>query len=597
MWILELSYLWAMMRSKKGKRHSVVTFKSYGQHQGTLFLPSFEELIPEGHIVRLVSRIIDGLELDTLLNAYAGGGASNYHPKMLLKVLVYGYIDRLYSSRRLEKATLENVNFMWLTGMQRPDHNTINRFRKGQLKDTVKDVFARILLLLVEEGMVRLEDYHIDGTKIESAANRYTFVWAKSISGHKGRLLAKINALIAQIDEENEKEERAAQEERDGGEEPSGHRESISSSVQLSQSISELNTQMKERLVGNKGLQCKLKDLGGKYCDKLREYESHEAILNGRNSYAKTDQDATFMRMKDDHMQNGQLKPGYNLQIGTEDQFIVNYTIHQSANDMPVLKEHLADTAAQLTLIGKSMPKRASADAGYGSEENYDYLEQLGMENYVKYPGFYQEQDKKVKNDPFRVENLYYNPQDDYFVCPMGQHLTYRYTAKTTSKNGYSSSVRVYQAQRCEGCPMRGQCHKAKTDRIIHINPKVQRHKQIARQNLWSIRGIYLRKKRCIEPEPVFGQIKWNRGFKRFLLRGLPKVNCEFGIVAIAHNLKKMWVRLQQAQTMPISPVLPPANTQKLEKTAKIDFFSPFDNSSIHCAPHSLKLQIYKIAA
>ena len=147
-----------MSRTKKKKRHSVVTFKPYEQHQGMLFLPSFEELIPQEHIVRLVSRAIDGMQLDTLLNAYEGGGASNYHPKMLLKVLVYGYIDRLYSSRRLEKAARENVNFMWLTGLRAPDHNTINRFRKGQLKDTVKDVFAGVLLLLIEEGMVRLED-------------------------------------------------------------------------------------------------------------------------------------------------------------------------------------------------------------------------------------------------------------------------------------------------------------------------------------------------------------------------------------------------------------------------------------------------------
>src|SRR5690606_618881 len=145
-----------------------------------------------------------------LLNAYDGGGASNYHPKMLLKVLVYGYIDRLYSSRRLEKATRENVNFMWLTGLKVPDHNTINRFRKGQLKNTVKEVIAAVLLLLIEEGMVRLEDYHIDGTKIESAANRYTFVWAKSVAGHKGRLLVKINALLDQIEAENDREDAEA---------------------------------------------------------------------------------------------------------------------------------------------------------------------------------------------------------------------------------------------------------------------------------------------------------------------------------------------------------------------------------------------------
>lgn len=568
-----------MATTKKGKRHTAVTFKPYEQPQGTFVLPSFEELIPSDHLVRLVSRAIDGMELETLLNAYSGGGASNYHPKMLLKVLVYGYIDRLYSSRRLEKAIRENVNFMWLTGLSTPDHNTINRFRKGQLKDTVKDVFAAVLLLLLEEGLVRLEDYHIDGTKIESAANRYTFVWAKSVSGHKTRLLAKINALLEQIDARNDVEEAEAALKEKIGALPARPR--IENSVRLAQTVADLNEQLKSRLPGDKALGRKMAELQGKHLGKLREYEMHEEKLNGRNSYSKTDEDATFMRMKEDHMRNGQLKPGYNLQIGTEDQFIVNYTLHQQANDMPVLKNHLQDTKARLAAIGRPMPQRASADAGYGSEENYDYLEAEGMENYVKYPGFYWEQRKEVKNDPFRTENLYYNAQDDYFVCPMGQHLTYRYTAKTKSKNGHESSARLYQARHCQGCPLRGACNKAKGDRIVQVNTNLQRHKEKARQNLWSIRGIYLRKKRCIEPEPVFGQIKWNRGFKRFLLRGLPKVNCEFGIVAIAHNLKKMWARLRQARIVPMPPVLPPASAQMLEKISKIDFLG-FFHALIH---------------
>jgi transposase len=581
-----------MSKIRHKKRHSVVTFKGYEQHQGLLFMPSLEELIPSDHIVRLVSRAIDGMQLDTLLNAYAGGGASNYHPKMLLKVLVYGYIDRLYSSRRLEKATRENVNFMWLTGFQTPDHNTINRFRKGQLKETIKDVFAAVLLLLIESGMVRLEEYHIDGTKIESMANRYTFVWAKSVSGHKARLLAKINALLDQIEAANDAEETEAKDK----DENSGQGPKVEDSEGLAQTIADLNAQLKERLPKDKPLQRKMKDLEDKHLGKLREYEMHEGKLNGRNSYSKTDPDATFMRMKDDHMQNGQLKPGYNLQIGTEDQFIVNYTLHQDANDMPVLKSHLEDTKAQLKRIGQSLPESASADAGYGSEENYDYLEAEGMQNFVKYPGFYQEQRKEVKNNPFRPENLYFNAQEDYFVCPMGQHLTYRHTSKVKSKNDYKSSVRVYQAQRCEGCPLRGACHKAKTERIIQINPNLQRHKQIARQNLWSLEGIRMRQKRCIEPEPVFGQIKWNRGFKRFLLRGLPKVNCEFGIVAIAHNLKKMWVRLLQARIMPIPPDFPPINPNIFEKFAHIVFLWLFIVTSRLIAQDNPKLIFCRLA-
>lgn len=195
------------MRKGKNKRHNQVVFKPYEQDQMWLLPPSLGELIPPNHIVRLVSEAIDGMDMSLLLHAYDGGRASNYHPKMLLKALIYGYIEKLYSSRRIEKALKENVCFMWLCGMQQPDHNTINRFRKGQLKDTVKDVFAQVLLLLIEKRFVRIEDYHVDGTKIESVANRYTFVWAKSIAKYKASLLEKIAVLVEQIEQANEEED------------------------------------------------------------------------------------------------------------------------------------------------------------------------------------------------------------------------------------------------------------------------------------------------------------------------------------------------------------------------------------------------------
>jgi len=275
--------------------------------------------------------------------------------------------------------------------------------------------------------------------------------------------------------------------------------------------------------------------------------------------------------MKDDHMGNGQLKPAYNVQIGTEHQYIVNYSIHQQANDMPVLKPHLESTKAQLSAIGQPMPQRVSTDAGYGSEENYDYIEQEGLENYMKYPGFYQEQKKKTQQDPFRWENLYYNPAGDYFVCPMGQHLTFFNTAEVKNKSGHVATLRYYQAQRCDGCPLRGQCHQAKTDRIIQINPNLQRHKAQARKNLNSVRGIFLRKRRSIEPESVFGQLKWNRKFNRFMLKGIKKVSCEFGVLAIAHNIKKMWTAKCRARIVPLRPNAN-ANVQVLK--ARSPFFS-----------------------
>ena len=559
------------MSKQKKKGHTKVVFKDYEQNQMWLLPPSLGELIPSNHIVRLVSEAIDGMDMSKLLNAYEGGGASNYHPKMLLKALVYGYIEKLYSSRRIEKSLKENICFMWLCGMQQPDHNTINRFRKGQLKNTVKDVFAQILLLLIDKGVARIEDYHVDGTKIESVANRYTFVWAKSVARYKASLLEKIALLVEEIEQANEADENDIGQKKEipsdseGLSSGSNGKTIIEDSESLKKTIARINEQLEEELSNSKRLKNKVKKLEENYLEKLSEYEQHEQILNGRSSYSKTDPDATFMRMKEDHMKNGQLKAGYNVQIGTSDQIILNYTIHQNATDFPVFIPHLEDTERVFNSIGQSLPKRLIGDAGYGSEQNYDYLQGKGIENYLKYPGYHQEKKGAFKKNGFHTKNLYYNADLDYYVCPMGQHMTYRYTTKQTSKLGYESTIKVYKAQNCEGCPLRSVCHRAKTNRVLNANPNLIKHRKIAKENLDSIRGIRLRKKRCCDVEPVFGHIKSNRLFKRFTLRSLEKVNIEFGLLAIAHNIKKCWAKaLQNCPSPP--PITAASQSLALEK-------------------------------
>lgn len=573
------------MKKHKKKGHNKVVFKEYTQNQLWLLPPSLGELIPPHHIVRLVSEAIDGMDMSQLLNAYEGGGASNYHPKMLLKALIYGYVEKLYSSRRIEKALKENICFMWLCGMQQPDHNTLNRFRKGQLKNTVKDVFAQVLLLLIEKGIAKIEDYHVDGTKIESVANRYTFVWAKSVAKYKANLLEKIALLVEQIEQTNE-----ADNEEEGGKSKESPNEDDSSndsnsnpkiedSDSLKKTIARMNEQLKEELSKSKRLKNKVKKLEQEYLEKLSEYEQHEQILNGRSSYSKTDHDATFMRMKEDHMKNGQLKAGYNVQIGTSDQIIINYTIHQNATDFPVFIPHIENTEELLKTINHPLPKRLIGDAGYGSEQNYDYLQSKGIENYLKYPGYHQEKKSSFKKNGFHTKNLYYNEQEDYYVCPMGQQMTYQYTTKQKNSQGFESQARVYKAQNCEGCPLRAVCHKAKTNRTLYANPNLLKHRKIAKENLDSIRGIKLRKKRCCDVEPVFGHIKSNRLFKRFMLQSLEKVNIEFGLLAIAHNIKKWWAQTQQALSKPIQPLppQPPANQQKLTNNSLfLNLYNPF---------------------
>jgi len=159
--------------------------------------PSLEELIDKNHPVRIVNQIIDRIDIDPLLKKFKGGGTSSYHPRMLLKVLVYAYVNNTYSSRRMEAALKENIHFMWLSGMNKPDHNTINRFRSERLKDVLKTVFGKVVELLVEAGHLDLKEIYTDGTKLEAQANRYTFVWGNAIKHNKARMEQQLKELWA----------------------------------------------------------------------------------------------------------------------------------------------------------------------------------------------------------------------------------------------------------------------------------------------------------------------------------------------------------------------------------------------------------------
>jgi transposase len=490
-----------------------------------LLPPSLEELIEPNHPVRVVNDVIDRIDIAPLLKAYKPGGTSVYHPRMLLKVLIYGYLSNIFSSRKLEAAVKENIHFMWLSGMNRPDHNTIARFRSERLKDTLKQVFGQIVTLLVEEGLVSLKEIYTDGTKMESVANKYTFVWGKAIKTSKER-------IAKQLDELWDYTQKLAEEELTEASKPDFKeidREKVS------QTIDKIDKALEGKPVSKKVKQ-KLNYAKKNWPDKLDEYKEKEALMGGnRNSYSKTDPGATFMRMKEDHMLNGQLKPAYNWQISTSDQFILNYSIHQNPTDTLTLKPHLE----HFKTLYNTYPDTICADAGYGSEENYEYLEEKNIENYVKYNYFHKEQSKKWKNDPFKPQNLFYNPEQDKMYCPIGQPMDRIGERKSKTSSGYPQSYARYQARNCEGCPLRGSCHKAKGNRIVEINHNLNRHKQVVRQNLNSEQGLKHRAKRPCDVEATFGAIKHNKRFRRFMLKGLDKVEIEAGLLAIAHNMAK----------------------------------------------------------
>lgn len=508
-----------------------VVFKPYIPNQLSLLPPSLEELIAPNHPVRVVNSVIDKLELSQLEQNYKGGGTSSFHPRMLLKVLVYGYLSNIYSSRQLEAATKESIYMMWLSGMSRPDHNTINRFRGQRLKDHLKEIFRQVVLLLVESGHVSLKEIYTDGTKLESVANRYSFVWGRAIETNKKKMYSQLEELWSYT-------QKIASEESKSIDLPSFEAidsEKIAKTVdQIHQVLKQTHVEESQK-AEKKKVQAKARYAQRNWSSKWKDYTKSEEILGQRSSYSKTDPDATFMRLKDDHMQNGQLKPAYNWQISTANQYVTHYSIHQTTTDTTLLKEHLSGFQEQY----QQMPESITADAGYGSEENYDFLQENKIESFVKFNLFHHEQTDKFKAQINKIDNLFYNQEQNCFYCPMGQKMTNIGTFTKKTDNNFQQTITKYQAKNCEGCPLRGTCHKQTGNRIIEVNMKLRLHKQKIREKLHSEEGIKHRKQRPQDVEATFGQIKSNHNFKRLRLKGLAKVEIEVGLACIAHNLRK----------------------------------------------------------
>lgn len=491
-----------------------------------LLPPSLDELIPKDHACRVVNDVINKISLEPLLAAYHTIGSSSYHPQMLLKVLVYGYVSNIYSSRKLEAACKESIYFMYLSSMSYPDHNTINRFRGVRLKDALRKIFEEVVLLLAQEGLLSIEEVYTDGTKIEANANKYTFVWRKAIATNK----EKIKKQLAHIWEYAQSVATA----EDGLPDPPDF--TTISKEKVQDTVDKLNQVLGKKQDIDKKMKAKLSYVTKHYPANIAHYEQQEAILGDRNSYSKTDPDATFMRLKEDHMSNGQLKPAYNVQISTSNQFVVNYSLHANATDINTLAAHLDQYENS---FGNSL-KSITADAGYGSEENYTLLEQRKITAYVKYGLFDKRQHKSFnKKHPFHPDKLHYNPQGDHYICPMGQKMQYIGNKINRTATGFMQTARMYKANNCEKCPLNGACHKSQSDRIIQVNVNLERQKQQADRLLKSEEGIIKRKKRCFDVEPVFGNIKNNHHFRRFMLRGKQKVEIEWGLIAIAQNIRK----------------------------------------------------------
>jgi transposase len=512
-----------------------VIFKQYNQQQSLLLPPSLSELIGEKHLARVVNEVVESMDLSDLINLYEGGGTSAYHPRMLLKVLLYAYCVKIYTGRKIAQALSRDVHFMWLSGMSRPDFRTINNFRSSKAKEVIEALFKELLEFLIEHSYIRMENYFCDGSTFRADANQHKMVWKKSAERYKSKAEQKCKQLFKQIDELNTQEDRqyGNTDLEENGELSTVTKEAIEEQVsRLNEKIKTAADKKAQRKAGS--LKKKLNEVASK----IHKYDAQINKADKRSGYNKTDVDASAMMMKN----KVEILPAYNILAGSEEQFITGLSVHQNPNDAACFKDHLEQLEAQQP----TKTDRVIADSGFGTQQNYELLEHKGIENYMKFPGYHSEQKKSHENNIFLKDNFPYDPLTDSYECPNGLRLVFRGThLQTHKRTGYVSLIKDYECTDCSGCPFYKQCCKSSKgeNRTIHVNEKLEDYKQQARQNLGTEKGIGLKKQRGTEIESCFGDIKHNMGFRRFHLRGLHKVKTEITLVAMAHNLKKLYLK------------------------------------------------------
>lgn len=419
-----------------------------------LILPlNLENLIPEDDSVRLLSHVLEGLNYKKLYKAYSSiGRKPAVEHKIMFKIITYAYSQNIYSSRKIEKACRRDINFRWLLqSCKAPDHSTISRFRKEYLSnDVIEDLFYQQVKYLADQKEILFENVFIDGTKIEANANRYTFVWKKSIFKNEGKMFDKILSLLESINREEQKQFTVI-------------KETLIDDVD--KVLQWLLSEKEERnIVFVYGIG-KRKTTFQKWIEQLSDYKERQekynlskSIFLKRNSYSKTDPDATFMHMKDDHMRNGQLKPAYNVQIGVESEYVTGIGIFSDRNDIATLIPMISNMQEK---TGQKY-QNIIADSGYESEENYLFLESNNQVPYIKPQTYEKWKKRSFKKDISKRENMKYDADTDIYTCHNGKQLVPKYTIHRKSVSGYKSEVTVYECENCDNCHYKAKCTKAK---------------------------------------------------------------------------------------------------------------------------------------
>ena len=487
-----------------------------------------ERIVPSDDSVRLLDQIVEEMRMEPLERAYKRTGRKfGTSLRTMFKIIIYGAMERRNSSREIETSCTRDINFIWLlNGEKAPNYRTICRFRKGIMNEYGEDIFYELVSKLAQEGEINFENVFVDGTKIEANANKYSFVWKKSTNKYEQRVSIKLEKLKEHlqvkygISEDNEIEIYGKLKEMHPA--PFVHGRGKRKS-ELQREIEEL-----ERLLTRKV-----------------KYETYQDTFEGRNSFSKTDPDATFMRMKEDHMKNGQLKPGYNLQIAVEGEYITGLQVSSERSDQMTLIPLLNQMDKKLGVQYANV----TTDAGYESEENYTYFEGKNQTCYIKPQNYERSKKKKFKSNMALRENMKYDQTLDEYTCQNNKKIKPTYCGKRKSKSGFESVVSYYECEDCTGCKYKETCTKAKGNRKMQVSKTFVRQREQSLLKITSEQGILLRMNRSIQVEGAFGVIKQDYHFRRFLHRGKAMVTTEFLIIAMGYNINKYHNKIQQNRT------------------------------------------------
>ena len=517
-----------------------VVFKQGRRGECYLLPPSLDELIGPDNLVRFVDAVVDRLDLSDLLATYRGGGASAYHPATLLKIWLFGWCRKIYTSRPLAAALTRDVEFMWLAGEQRPSFMTLADFRR-RLNTTIKKIFKDVAGLAIQAGLLRGEELYIDHTKMVANNNRHRVVWRKNAERYLDRANAELEKLLVLIDRLNEEEEAHPQE--------PAKIDTLTPEL-LDELVERVNGLLKAGEVEREQATEQKQQLrrGKQRLEGRDRYQQQLEQLDGRNSMGKSDRESSAMMMKD-HVT---VRPGYNLGIAAENGIVVGYDVSNNSNDGISFQAVLDD--AQETLDRK--PERVCTDAGYGTVENYKLLEARQIESYLKYPGW--DRDAKGTRRPYEAESFTYDGKHDRWICPQDKPLHFQRTEQRRNpRTGYVYAYREYRAEQavCASCPVKDECTRGKA-RSLRVSSEIRKHREKALQNLTSSMGKRMRSLRSVEAETPFGVSKNAHRFSRYHLRGRAGAEIESGLFLSAFNLRRLHAVFLRYATTGARPAL-----------------------------------------